>query len=369
MKTYNNLYPKLCSYKNLRLAFKKAGRRKSFMPYVVKFEKDLINNLLQLKKELETLTYKPRPLNRFIVRDPKTRTIHSSNFRDRVVYHALCNILEPIFDKTFIYDSYASRKTKGTLKAVLRFDKFKRKLSKNGRLIENARNNNLIKGYVLKADIKHYFEEVNHEILLNIIKRKIKDNRIIWLIHKILNNFNTKINGKGMPLGNLTSQFFANVYLNELDYFVKHKLKVKYYIRYVDDFIILNSSKEQLFEWKLKINEFLQRNLKLELHQDKSKISSLGNGIAFLGYKIFYHHKLLKKFNRKNIQRKFNNFYNLFSGNKIDYNKIYESMQGFFTYMKNADTFKLRARLAKQIENLFSNEISSIEINRYLKYL
>src|SRR3989344_7879858 len=155
MKTYNNLYPKLCSYKNLRLAFKKAGRRKSFMPYVVKFEKDLINNLLQLKKELETLTYKPRPLNRFIVRDPKTRTIHSSNFRDRVVYHALCNILEPIFDKTFIYDSYASRKTKGTLKAVLRFDKFKRKLSKNGRLIENARNNNLIKGYVLKADIKH----------------------------------------------------------------------------------------------------------------------------------------------------------------------------------------------------------------------
>ena len=367
-KTYKNLYQEIYSFDNLLFAWKKARKGKSKKDYVKEFELNLLQNLLNLQKDLQTQNYSPKPLKTFILRDPKTRKISKSDFRDRIVHHALYNIIEPIFDKIFIYDSYANRKGKGSLAAIKRFDKFKRKISKNGKL-NGWFNNNQVKGYCLKADIKHYFEEVNHEILLNIIKRKIKDNRIIWLIHKILNNFNTKINGKGMPLGNLTSQFFANVYLNELDYFVKHKLKVKYYIRYVDDFIILNSSKEQLFEWKLKINEFLQRNLKLELHQDKSKISSLGNGIAFLGYKIFYHHKLLKKFNRKNIQRKFNNFYNLFSGNKIDYNKIYESMQGFFTYMKNADTFKLRARLAKQIENLFSNEISSIEINRYLKYL
>jgi len=231
MKSYKNLYPKIYYYKNLELAFKKAKRNKSFMPYVVKFEENLENELKQLQKELKSQTYKPRKLKRFIIRDPKTRTIHASSFRDRIIYHALCNIIEPIFDKTFIHDSYASRLNKGIHRAVERFDKFKRKVSKNGRLVSNFYNKNNIIGYVLKADIKHYFDTVDHKILLNIIKRKIKDKKIILLIQKILNNFDTKIKGSGMPLGNLTSQFFANVYLNELDYFIKHKLKAKYYIR------------------------------------------------------------------------------------------------------------------------------------------
>ena len=177
MKSYKNLYPKVYSHKNLELAFKKAKKNKSFMPYVVKFEENLENELKQLQNELRYFTYKPRELKRFVVRDPKTRTIHSSVFRDRVVYHAICNILDPIFDKTFINDSYASRKYKGTLNAVIKFDKFKRKAS-----------NNLKNGYALKADIKHYFETIDHNILLKIIKRKIKDNKIIWLIKKILGN-------------------------------------------------------------------------------------------------------------------------------------------------------------------------------------
>src|SRR3989338_3802313 len=219
MKTYNNLYAELCSFKNLELAYRKARKKKSKKPYVIEFEKNLQQELKDLKCELESLTYKPRPLKRFVVRDPKTRTIHSSVFRDRVVYHAIVNILEPIFDPTFIYDSHASRKGKGTHKAVERFDKFKRKVSKNGKLANNDYNSNNVIGYVLKADIKHYFETVNHEILLKILRRKIKGENIINLIKKILNNFDTKIKGKGMPLGNLTSQFFANVYLNELDYF------------------------------------------------------------------------------------------------------------------------------------------------------
>src|SRR3989344_8491222 len=234
MKRHGNLFEELCSYENLKLAFKKARKGKTQRPYVIEFEKNLKNNLIELRTELLFHNYSPKPLKTFILRDPKTRKISKSDFRDRIVHHALYNIIEPIFDKIFIYDSYANRKGKGSLAAIKRFDKFKRKISKNGKL-NGWFNNNQVKGYCLKADIKHYFEEVNHEILLNIIKRKIKDNRIIWLIHKILNNFNTKINGKGMPLGNLTSQFFANVYLNELDYFVKYKLKAKYYIRYVDD--------------------------------------------------------------------------------------------------------------------------------------
>ncbi|MEK6951448.1 MAG: reverse transcriptase/maturase family protein, partial [Nanoarchaeota archaeon] len=255
------------------------------MHYVIEFSKNKTNNLLQLKNELETFTYKPSPLKRFIIRDPKTRTIHASAFRDRVVYHAVVNILEPIFEKIFIYDSYASRKNKGTHKAIIRFDEFKRKISKNGKLIKNAKNNNIVQGYVLKADITHYFQTVDHEILLSIIKEKIKDENIIWLIKQILNNFDTEIKGRGMPLGNLTSQFFANVYLNKLDYFVKHKLKAKYYIRYVDDFVILHHNKETLEEYKLSIDKFLRENLKLELHPDKSKIIPLKNGINFLGYR------------------------------------------------------------------------------------
>lgn len=127
-----------------------------------------------------------------------------------------------------------------------RFDKFKRKVSRNGKILFNKfNNNNYILGYCLKADIKYYFQEVNHEILIKIIEKKIKVEKVLWLIERILNNFNSNTKGKGMPLGNLISQFFANVYLNELDYFVKHKLKAKYYIRYVDNFIILHESKEQ----------------------------------------------------------------------------------------------------------------------------
>ena len=188
MKSNKNLYPKLCSYKNLVRSFEKAKKGKSFMPYVVEFKNNLTSNLLKLKKELENFTYKPAPLTKVIIRDPKTRVIHISAFRDRVIHHALVNIIEPIFEKIFIYDSYASRKNKGPLKAVQRFDYFKRKVSKNGKPLKNSIDNNQIIGYCLKADIKHYFEEVDHNVLFKIIKMKIQDEKVIRLIEKILKN-------------------------------------------------------------------------------------------------------------------------------------------------------------------------------------
>ncbi|MEK6947299.1 MAG: reverse transcriptase/maturase family protein [Nanoarchaeota archaeon] len=250
-----DLFNKLCSYENLELAFRKARKRKTLKHYVIEFERSLKQNILDLRNELIFHAYKPRLLKTFIVRDPKTRKISKSHFRDRVIHHALCNIIEPIFEKSFIHDSYANRINKGSLKAIERFDYFKRKVSKNNSRV----------CYVLKADIKSYFERVNHEILLNTIRKKIKDERIIWLITIILQNHRTSPigggrNGIGMPLGNLTSQFFANIYLDELDQFVKHELKSKYYIRYVDDFIILHHSKNVLAEYKTKINEFLKTN-------------------------------------------------------------------------------------------------------------
>lgn len=154
--------------------------------YVIEFENNLQENLLLLRSELLLHSYNPKPLKTFIVRDPKTRKISKSHFRDRVIHHALCNIIEPIFEKSFIYDSYANIKGKGTLKALQRFDYLKRKASRN----------NTVKCYVLKADIKHYFDTIDHETLLNIIKRKIKDERVIWLIKTILKNH--KIGGGAM---------------------------------------------------------------------------------------------------------------------------------------------------------------------------
>ncbi len=355
MKTYRNLYSKLYSLENLHLAFKKARRNKSFMPYVIKFEEELEEELKKLHQEFNSLTYQPFPLKRFIIRDPKTRTIHSSAFRDRVVYHALVNILEPIFDPTFIHDSCASRKNKGTLKAVQRFDSFKRKVSRNGKLINNFYNENNIISYCLKADIKHYFETVDHEVLLTVIKRKVKEEDIIWLITQILNNFNSEIKGKGMPLGNLTSQFFANVYLNELDQFVKNKLKAKYYIRYVDDFVILHNSKEKLNGWKEQINKFLKNNLKLELHPNKSKILPLRNGINFLGYRIFYHHKLLRKSNLKKFERNLKEkiaSYNGGGGGRCTHEQLLSSIEGWFGYAMWADTYKLRREIMKEVRQL-----------------
>src|SRR3989344_6784729 len=187
MKTYKNLYEDIYDLNNLFLAYKKAKKGKSKKDYVIEFEKNLFENLRELHEELKNQTYSPKPLKTFILRDPKTRKISKSAFRDRIVHHAIVRILEPIFDKTFIYDSCANRKCKGNLFALKRLYCFVRKVSRNGEL-NGWFNNNQIKGYCLKADIKHYFEEVNHEVLLEIIQRKIKDEKVIWLIERILAN-------------------------------------------------------------------------------------------------------------------------------------------------------------------------------------
>ncbi len=352
MKTYKNLYNKITSMKNLVLAWQKARKGKTKKVYVIEFEKNLSKNLLELHGELRDDAYSPRELVTFILRDPKTRVISKSDFRDRIVHHAIVMVLEPIFDKSFIYDSCANRIGKGNLFALKRFDKFVRKISKNGLIAKNRfRDNNYIVGYCLKADIKHYFQEVNHKILLNIIKRKIKDEKVICLIEKILSNLPVgQIGGggehqKGMPLGNLTSQFFANIYLNELDYFIKHKLKAKYYIRYVDDFVILHNSKEQLEKWKVKIDNFLMGKLILELHPQKSSIISLSRGVDFVGFRNFYHYKLLRKRNIKKMFLKVEKYKN----KEISKEKILESFQGWNAYAKWANSHNLRKRVVKEI--------------------
>ena len=346
MKTHKNLYREICSKENLALAFRKARKRKSQKPYVIEFEQNLKQNLEVLKLELLSEEYKPRPLRTFVIRDPKVRKIRKSYFVDRIVHHAICNVLEPIFEKRFIHDSFANRIGKGTLNAIKRFDKFKQKVSKN-----NTRN-----CYVFKADIKHYFDEVNHNILINILRKKVNDEKVISLVSKVLKNHSDKV---GMPLGNMTSQHFANVYLNELDQFVKNELKAKYYIRYVDDFVILHSNKKTLESYKEKIKIFLKENLQLELHPNKSKILLLKKGISFLGFRNYPYHRLLRKANIRTMKKKIE---------QKDYDSLCEFLEGWFSYANHADTYKLKNKIADTIENNFQGNISLLQIDRIIKY-
>ena len=328
MKTYRDLYDKIISLKNLIIAYKKARKGKTKKNYVIKFEEKIAYNLKILHDELKNQTYFPRLLETFVLRDPKTRKISKSDFRDRIVHHALCNVIEPIFERIFIYDSCANRISKGTLLAIKRFKRFQRKVT-----------DNLSKeGFCLKADIKHYFQEVDRDILIEILKKKIRCNRTINLIKLILCNYE---GDKGMPLGNLTSQFFANVYLNELDYFVKHNLRAKCYIRYVDDFVILHCSKTQLKIWEEKINNFLNQELKIELHPDKSKIISLSRGVDFVGFRNFYYFRLLRKRNIRDMKKKVE----LFNKGEFTQEKFEEILQGWCAYVKWANTFKLREKI------------------------
>ena len=246
-----------------------------------------------------------------------------------------------MFINWWIHDSCANQIGKGNLFSVKRFEVFRRKVTQNFRC----------RAFCLKADIKHYFQEINHDILLTIIKKKIQDKNFTWLIKRILGNPLHRGGGeapfhkKGVPLGNLTSQFFANVYLNELDYFVKHKLKAKYYIRYVDDFVILHKNKKQLNKWRIKIEEFLAEKLRLELHPQKSKVLPLSKGVDFVGFRNFYYFKILRKRNIRNMLKKIEDY-----GDGIIFReKMMEIFQGWNSYAKWANTYKLRKSILSKI--------------------
>lgn len=332
MNSNNNLYEEIISLKNLIFAWKKARKGKTKLNYVLDFEANLAYNLKILHDELKNLKYFPLPLKTFILRDPKTRKISKSFFRDRIVHHAIIKVIEPLFDKSFICDSCANRSGKGTLYALRRFEKFQIKTTHN--FSKEA--------FCLKADIKHYFQEIDRNILFSIFEKKIRCNKTLYIIKSILWNFEGI---KGIPLGNLTSQFFANVYLNELDQFVKHKLKVKYYIRYVDDFVILHSSKKQLDLWKEEIIRFLGEILKLELHSDKSRIISLSNGVNFVGFRVFYFFKIPRKRNLKNMKRKII----LYNNRELFSDKFFESFEGWNAYVKWSNSYNLRINLIGEV--------------------
>lgn len=366
METHNHLYEKVCSKQNLELAWKKARKRKTQKQYVIDFEKNLSDNLLSLRTELLLYAYRPRPLETFILRDPKTRKISVSNFRDRIVHHAICNLIEPLFDKKFIYDSYANRKSKGTLAAINRMQYFMHKVTQNGKVVRH-RSKSSLRGFVFKGDIKHYFDTISHQKLLEIVEKIIKDRKLLFLLKIILVNHISTIEGRGMPLGNLTSQFLANVYLNELDQFVKHTLKVKYYIRYVDDFLILHQDKNTLEYYEKQISQFLEQELLIELNRDKSVIQPLSRGVDFLGFRCFYHYKRLKLRNLRQFHQKSQTFAEMYPRGEIGYDKLYDFMEGWIAYAKHANTYAFRRKVLTDFEERYKGEISAKEVNRLIK--
>ena len=241
------------------------------------FERNLEDNLFTLYESLLNKTYEHGGYKAFYIRDPKIRHIHKACVRDRVVHHLTSKVLERIFEPTFYAHSYSCRKNKGTHKGIKAFIKLARKVSRN----------NTAPLYVLKCDIKKFFASVDHSVLLEILNKSIKDDDFIWLLDEIIYSFKTEVVDKGIPIGNLTSQLFANIYMNPLDQYMKHKLKTKNYIRYADDFVVLSQDKKYLEDLIPMIKEFLEKELKLTLHPNKIGISNYYLGVDFLGYVIF----------------------------------------------------------------------------------
>ena len=300
------IFHKIISLENLFLAWREFRRGKRKKREVQELEFNLEDNLFQLHQELKTKIYQHSNYTSFYVHDPKLRHIHKARIRDRVLHHAVFRILYPIFHKTFIYDSFSCRIDKGTHRAVFRLEKFCRKLGRN----------NHLPLFALKCDIRRFFDSVDQKVLLGLIRMKIKDENTLWLIQKIVQSFEKKP-GKGLPLGNVTSQLFANIYLNELDQFVKHTLGVKRYLRYTDDFIILHESREYLKGLLSKIAEFLGNNLKLNLHPKKVTFRKISQGIDFLGYIVLPHYCVLRSKTKKRMLRKISKKYRALEGGLV----------------------------------------------------
>ncbi len=283
----------IISIENLLEAWKEFIPGKRNKKDVQEFSLRLMDNILSLHSDLANWSYTHGGYQAFNICDPKPRNIHKAQVRDRLLHHAIYRILYPFFDRTFISDSYSCRLEKGTHKAINRFRDFSYKVSKN----------NTKTCWILKCDIRKFFANIDHAILKKILVEYILDKDILWLLDRVIDSFSTKP-GVGLPLGNLTSQLLVNIYMNEFDRFVKHELsfgegsasggKVRYYVRYADDFTILSDSRDWLENLLSRVIAFLGVELKLQLHPDKVFIKTIASGVDFLGWVNFPDHRVLR---------------------------------------------------------------------------
>jgi len=360
------------TFEKLYQAYLDCRRTKRKTINALRFEWNLERNLFQLQKELETRRYKPGRSICFVVKDPSPREIFAANFRDRVVHHLLIREIEMTGERNFIFDTFSCRKDKGTHLAIKRLKRFIKKATKNYYTKEI---------FYAQLDISGFFMAIDHHILYSFFEKFIsKQNKsfqkkkdMLWLskiiiFHKPTQNYVIKGNSSlfklipfrkslfcsqeriGLAIGNYSSQFFANLYLNELDQFVKRELKCKYCVRYVDDFVLLHKNKEKLKLWRDRINNFLKENLKLELNLNKTKIQPIDKGINFLGYFVRPNYVLVRQRVVKNLKNK------LYELNKISNPEILAKINSYYGHFKHASSFNLR-------KDIYENHLGNLKKN------
>jgi len=284
------LFEQITSIDNLFASWKafRSGKRAKFD--VQRFERNLETELFALRDDLQAQRYRHGSYQPFTITDPKLRHIHKATVRDRILHHAFYRVLYPIFDSTYIYDSYSCRIGKGTHAAVRRLERFTWKVSQNYTR----------PCWVLKCDIRKFFDSVDHNRLLDLLFRRVTDERTRRLLNEIVGSYTVsqrereRERARGIPIGNLTSQLFANVYMNKFDQFAKHQLRAKHYLRYTDDFIFLDQDLGALQQLIPLVQQFLGDSLRLQLHPQKVEVRKLTQGIDFLGYVVLPHHRVLR---------------------------------------------------------------------------
>ncbi|MCG6868363.1 MAG: RNA-dependent DNA polymerase [Gammaproteobacteria bacterium] len=342
-------FGKVCEFSNLYSAWKKASKGKRRSAPAAAFECGLADALLELKSELERDTYRPGPYTHFYIHEPKRRRISAAPFRDRVVHHALCNVIEPILDGRFIPDSYANRRGKGTHRAVDRLQRLAQSFD-----------------YVLRLDIVKHFPAIDHGILLDILGRHLHDERTLSLAGTIIDSGKGVLDQeyepalfpgddllalcrpRGLPIGNLTSQFWSNCYLHPLDTFVKRELQCKGYVRYVDDFALFSNSKQQLWEWKEAVHGRLE-TLRLRFHEHSAQVVPVRTGIPWLGFVVYPQYRRLKRRKVVCATRRLRKRYEEWRRGKITFGELDASVQGWINHVRYADSWGLRRHVLARV--------------------
>jgi retron-type reverse transcriptase len=337
------LFEALTSFENLYRAAKDAQRGKRFKPAVARFHYDVARSLVDLRDELMEGRYQPGPYRTFTIYEPARRFISAAPYRDRVVHHALCNVMEPLFEKSFIFDCYANRIGKGTHRALDRCTEYARRFR-----------------YVLQADIRLFFPSIDHEILLARLARRIYDPRVMELARTIVGHSNVQPAAdfyfpgddlftpferrKGLPIGNLTSQFWANVYLDPFDHYFRDELGVPGYIRYVDDFLLFADSKEALAAWREVARLQLDR-VRLTLNERKTGIYPVDEGIPFLGFRVYPNSRRLLSKSVKRARRRLERLAEAHRNGRIDMKTVSRSVAAWIAHAAHGDTRGLRRRV------------------------
>jgi len=357
MKRAGNLFGRICSFENLLAAARRARRGKRLRPDVLAFDHDLEANLLQLQCELWEGRYRPGPYHSFGIRDPKPRLISAAPYRDRVVHHAACQVIEPVVERGFIADSYANRVGKGTHKALDRCTQFSRRYA-----------------YVLKCDIAKYFPSMDHEILLGLIARRIKCPGTLDLLGVIIAHSNPQEQAvwyfpgddlftpftrrRGMPIGNLTSQLFGNVYLDGFDHFVKEELGCRAYLRFADDFLVFSDNGRELRELLPRLQEYLD-GLRLRLHPRKCHVVPTRCGVVFLGWQVYPDHRRLNRATGVRFQRRLRDLSRDYRDGRVTSDRVRASIMSYLGHLKHGDTRGLRRKLLGEV--VFTRRLGAID--------